>query len=321
MPPCRHMSHSLKKLLQNDIQIQSAQSEKKWKWKLNKMRRIEQCHSTQLIQFLWLNVYNPQQRARCWKQTVHKLISQGAWTHPTDIQSHAGIQTLINLFINSPPHCATPLPLQTFAFLAPLPHRGGPTSRISFQQILKVVIGCSHSWVSFGPNAVCSLSLHLSLFLKIKRREKMCFSQQFCSPCRSEWANWNISNCVDLSSCERQTDTKTKNLEEQSICSFNLVIDGFIADRSVFPSAFVVLITLHWLPKLLASHMDEWLLHWLLHTRHNMRAVSTLSLHICGATASSEMGQEKGDIQLLQTIEVPKELQWWRFQRSSSMRR
>ncbi len=83
------------------------------------------------------------------------------------------------------------------------------------------------------------------------------------------------------------------NQRSFSVTIVNLVINGFMADQSVFPSAFVVVFTLLWLPKLLASHMDEWLLH----TRHNMlyqRAVSILSLHICGGAASCfEMGNKR----------------------------
>lgn len=88
----------------------------------------------------------------------------------------------------------------------------------------------------------------------------------------------------------------------------HFVINGFIADQSAFPSAFVVVITLHWLPKLLANHMDEWL-----HTIRNMlyqRAVSILSLHKCGGTASSEIGQETETSKSMQNIKVPNKWHW-----------
>lgn len=63
------------------------------------------------------------------------------------------------------PRCRTPLPWTPLASPSPLPHRGGPTSWNYFQQIFKVVIGCSRVLGCLSPDAVCSPSLHLSLVL------------------------------------------------------------------------------------------------------------------------------------------------------------
>lgn len=96
---------------------------------------------------------------------------------PTDLPHIAGcwICTFVYLFIHGQV-LSTELPLginKVFWLTAPAgvctpstspsaPHRGRPTSWDSLQLIFKVVIGCSHFWVSFSPHAGCLLSLHRS---------------------------------------------------------------------------------------------------------------------------------------------------------------
>lgn len=182
-----------------------------------------------------------------------------------------------------PPHCVTP-PCKLL--LSPLPclTEGGPLPETPSTNLQ----GCYWPLSLLGsliPKALSiSPSFFLScLFLKIKIREEMCCSQQSC---------WNISQQSWLSQLwkkDKELWGAINILFKLWLFTWWLMVSG--ADQSVFFSAFVAVITLHWLPKLLASHMDEWLRH----TRCNMlyqRAVSVLSLHICGGAASFEMRRE-----------------------------
>lgn len=116
----------------------------------------------------------------------------------------------------------------------------------------------------------------------------MCCSQHF--PTHQNKSHIKLSQLLRL----WMTNTEPANQEDSFLFVFSfrlLVTKCFNTDHSVFPSGFVVVITLHWLPKLLASHMDKWLLHVQHNTLHQ-RAVSILSQHICDETASVEIGQE-----------------------------
>lgn len=244
--------------------------------------------------------YSPQLIARCWKHVVHKDMTQRAHTrHHWRTGTCTGI-TINHQTRNSPPHCMTPLPRKHFLPPPPLPQWGGPISWNSLQQNLQ---GCYWLLSFFGflqskmLAALClpiSPSFHsLRPFLENKRmRGNLLLSAVSLSDV-SEWAKWNNPQQGESTfpATTRQRVRKSHDCMLLSAAIVHLVMNAFITDQSVFPSAFVVVITQHWLPELLVSHMDEWLLH----ARHNMLhqcAMSTLSLHICGGTASFVLGQE-----------------------------
>ncbi len=182
------------------------------KWKQNKTAWTELCSPDNPVLSL-------QQKARWYKHSiVHKGITLHAHTHPPSLSHwhmHRYCQVPSNLPHNSPPSLCDSITLQTFAFPAPLPHRGGPTSWNSFQQIFKVDIGCSQSWVpSLQTLPALCLSISPSffsscLFLKIKIGEEMCRCQRSRSPAerreQKETSHGKLSRLFQLWETDKQT--------------------------------------------------------------------------------------------------------------------
>lgn len=159
-------------------------------------------------------LYTPQQEVRYWNHIAYKAITP--CEHPPTVTYWNITRLLEESTIKLFKHLSPSLPLQTFALPTPLPHWGGPTSCNSFQQTFKVVIGPSQSWVSFGPNAVCSLFLFVSpsFFLscpfsrKMKMWRESCCSQQSRSLLQTRMSVMKhlTATWVNFSSCERHQD-------------------------------------------------------------------------------------------------------------------
>lgn len=167
-----------------------------------------------------------------------------AHTHPTSLtywHMHRHCQVQWDLF-NSPPP-----PLAVWLHT---PYWGGSTSWNSFQQIFRVVIGCSHSWVSFSPNAVCSSSLHLSpilfllLFLGNKNVRSNVLRSAVSLSYWSEWAKRNETSHSELSCLFQLWQTDGHQDEElgwifrPGATIGHLLIDDNSVVQSVSPSAF-----------------------------------------------------------------------------------
>lgn len=207
----------------------------------------------------------------------------------TDLHAQALPSTIKPLQQLSPLLCDTTNPANLCFLHPPAPLRGAPlpetwTYVFGFSSAQMLSAFC----LSIPPSFLFSC-----LFLKIKIWWGICCSQQCCSPSdrnvQHETSHSKLSQLLQLWKRNRHQGSDESTY---TLFSYN---NGFIAEQSVFPSALVMVIALHWLPKLMVE--------WPLHARHNMlyqRAVSLLTLHICGGRASFVMGQETS--QSLQTL-------------------
>lgn len=291
MLPWRGMSHSWKPFaLKSNSIFKSNLLKVKWngstaKW--NSMTPVVLnpiAHQPGGRMFTVSFFYYPQHRANYWKHIAH-----------------------IDVHIHTRPHWHTgtctgkPSPMKSLQQQPPLavwlhtPHWGGPTSWNSFQQIFKVVIGCSHSWVSLSPNAACSLSLHLSpilfllLFLENKNVRSNVLRSAVSLSYWSEWAKRNISQQTELSFpavTDRGTPGRRTWMNSSSWRNNWSLVDWWYQCGSVcFPLCFLSWYCIDCQSSLPATWTND---YYKTHIMLYERAVAKLSLHIC-STASFEI--------------------------------
>lgn len=249
-----HIIHS------NSVRIKWNETEAKAQKKKNyKTNQYEQHCAVQLT---WLSASQMIGYLKTILSSLGRLLLERCWKHSWNVP--------LPLLRNS-------TTMQTFAFHTPMSLCGWG---VHFLKLLPTEIqGCYWLLSALGslcPNSVSFLSL-FPLFL---------FSKLSLNAALSTFLHIRINLHSKQSQLLQLWRTNTRQ-HIRRICLL-LLITGLIADHS----AFVVVITPHWLPKLFASHMDEWLLH----VQHNMlsqRAVSILSQHICDGTASFEMGHAR----------------------------
>lgn len=133
------------------------------------------------------------------------------------------------------------LPPKHLLSLLPCPNEGGPFPETPSNKIFQ---GCYWllSFLGFLQSKCWLLSVSPSLphsifsclFLKIKVCKEICCSQQPHSQMRRLFQLWTT----------RQRIRKSNEHMFLSATIVDLVMNGFITDQSVFPSAFVVVITL-----------------------------------------------------------------------------